>query len=604
MRRARAFASVASLACIAGGLAATPVATAFAADKAPTTVVANYQMEDDTDTTMADSAGSNDGVIAADPTAAGLNTHAASDDGFGYQWGAAALPNDARVVTVADGADLDPGDREFAVEVKLKTTATNGVLAQKGESDTAGGQWRVQLLGGQVSCLFRSDTAQAAVKSKSLVNDGAWHTVKCELTATGATVYVNNTKNGHKNGHVTGVDSDAQVTVGGKVGCGSVQACGYYVGQVDSLRILKGATFDNQAPVAQFTADCSANDGSCSFDATGSADPDGSIVKYEWKWTDGDDFVEDTALKVHNFVDPGTYTVKLRVTDNEGATDSAVHPVDVLTGTPPSRPRKATATAGNHSAKVDWKPPSVAGDGPVTDYVVTSTPDGKTCTVPATELTCTVTGLVAGKSYTFRVKGISTVGPTANSKATEPVTPFGKPAKPGKVTAKAGNHQAKVTWTAAKPNGKPVTSYVVTRLPGKVKKTVDGKARSVVFKKLKNGHKYHFTVAAVNAAGRGKATASSTVVPAGPPTKVKGVGAKAGKKSAVVTWKAAKPNGSKLLRYKIAVSDGQHRVVAAAKLRVKVSFLTSGHSYKFRVRAVNKIGNGPWSAWTKPVTVR
>jgi hypothetical protein len=34
-----------------------------------------------------------------------------------------------------------------------------------------------------------------------------------------------------------------------------------------------------------------------------------------------------------------------------------------------------------------------------------------------------------------------------------------------------------------------------------------------------------------------------------------------------------------------------------------MTFLKPGHSYKFRVRAINKAGNGPWSAWTKPVKV-
>ena len=73
------------------------------------------------------------------------------------------------------------------------------MIVQKGLPDTVGGQWRVQLSGGQVSCLFRSDTVQGATKSDSLVDDNAWHTIRCELTATGTTVYVDGTKDGHQN---------------------------------------------------------------------------------------------------------------------------------------------------------------------------------------------------------------------------------------------------------------------------------------------------------------------------------------------------------------------------------------------------------------------
>ena len=600
MRKAWGTTSIAAVACLVGGLSAAPIGTAVAAAKVPTTAVADYQLQNDTSTTMADSAGTNDGAIAAGAPAAGLDTHVASQNGFGYQWAAPTVVNDARVVTVPDAADLDPGDREFAVEVKLKTNATDGVLVQKGQSDTPGGSWRVQLQGGQVSCLFRSDTVQGATKSDILVDDNQWHTIKCELVATGTSVYIDGTRDGHQNKAVTGVDSGAEVTVGGKVGCGSIATCDYYVGQVDSVRILKGASFDNQPPVAQFTSDCTANDGTCTFETSGSDDPDGTIDTFEWDWTNNGSFDDTGANPTHDFVNPGTYTVKLRVTDNEGATDSAVHPVTVLTGTPPTRPRQPAATAGDHSAKVTWLHPSADGTGTLTGYVATSTPDGKTCSAAADELTCTVTGLTPGTSYTFRVKANSTVGPSANSKETNAVVPFGKPSKPGKVTAKGGNHQAKVNWTAAKPNGKPVTSYVVTRLPGGVKKTVDGAARSTVFKKLKNGHAYHFTVAAVNAAGRGPTTSSASVTPAEPPAKVTGVSATGGEKSAVVKWAAAKPNGSKVQRYKIESSDGQHRVVDASKLKVKMTFLKSGHSYKFRVRAVNKVGDGPWSAWTKP----
>jgi PKD repeat protein len=603
MRRAWGTMSVAAAACLTAAAVAGPVPAALGAGKVPTTAVANYSMQNDTGTVMNDSAGANNGSIDAGAAAAGLDTHAATQDGFGYQWAAPTVANDARVVLVGDSSDLNPDDREFAVEAKIKTSATDGVIAQKGGSTTAGGQWRVQLQGGLVSCLFRSDTVQGAVKSKAPVNDNTWHTIRCELTSGGTAVYVDGDRVNHQNKPVTGVSNADAVTVGGKVGCGSVSTCQYYVGLVDYLTVFKGARLDNQAPSAKFTADCTANDGTCDFDATASTDPDGSIDSYEWSWTNDGTFVTSTVTPTHDFGTPGVYTVKLRVTDNEGATDSAVHTVTVLTGDPGSRPRQPAATAGDHSATVTWKPPSLDGDGPVTGYTVTSFPDGKTCTTAAGVLTCDVTGLTAGTSYTFRVRAETTVGPSANSKQTNAVTPYGKPGAPKKVTARPGDKQAKITWTAAAPHGKAVTSYVITRLPGGVKKSVDGSKRSTVFKKLKNGNTYHFTVAAVNAAGKGKATSSGKVTPIGPPTRVKGVTATGGNNAAVIKWKAAKPNGSPILHYRIDSSDGQHRVVGGKATSVKFKFLKEGKSYKFRVRAVNKGGNGAWSAWTAPVKI-
>ncbi|MEA3357297.1 MAG: LamG-like jellyroll fold domain-containing protein, partial [Patescibacteria group bacterium] len=57
------------------------------------------------------------------------------------------------------------------------------------------------------------------------------------------------------------------------------------------------------------------------FTGSGSYDPDGSIVAYEWDFGDG-----DTATGVaptHTYVQNGTYTVTLTVTDNEGTSNTS-----------------------------------------------------------------------------------------------------------------------------------------------------------------------------------------------------------------------------------------------------------------------------------------
>jgi len=54
-----------------------------------------------------------------------------------------------------------------------------------------------------------------------------------------------------------------------------------------------------------------------SFDASGSEDPDGKIVGYSWDFGDGE--VGEGVEVKHLFEKPGTYTVKLTVTDDDGA---------------------------------------------------------------------------------------------------------------------------------------------------------------------------------------------------------------------------------------------------------------------------------------------
>ncbi len=69
------------------------------------------------------------------------------------------------------------------------------------------------------------------------------------------------------------------------------------------------------------------------FDASGSHDDDGTIVKYEWDW-DGDgayDYDSGTdATESHTYNDTGTFTATVQVTDDDDATDTASVTISVL----------------------------------------------------------------------------------------------------------------------------------------------------------------------------------------------------------------------------------------------------------------------------------
>jgi PKD repeat protein len=92
----------------------------------------------------------------------------------------------------------------------------------------------------------------------------------------------------------------------------------------------------NSAPSATFSYDPSSPRAteSISFSASDSTDSDGSISSYEWDF-DGDGSYEKTAETAsHSFSDEGDYTVTLRITDNEGATDTVTKTVSVVNGDP------------------------------------------------------------------------------------------------------------------------------------------------------------------------------------------------------------------------------------------------------------------------------
>src|SRR5829696_1840801 len=91
--------------------------------------------------------------------------------------------------------------------------------------------------------------------------------------------------------------------------------------------------------------------------------------------------------------------------------------------TAPEAPTAVSAAAGDRSAIVEWTPPATTGGTPVTSYVVTSRPGGKTATVTAPATTATITGLGNGTSYDFTVVARNFQGDSAASTPSNAVTP-------------------------------------------------------------------------------------------------------------------------------------------------------------------------------------
>jgi uncharacterized protein (TIGR02145 family) len=98
----------------------------------------------------------------------------------------------------------------------------------------------------------------------------------------------------------------------------------------------------------------------------------------------------------------------------------------------PGSPTGVSAIAGNGQVTVSFTAPTNTGGTPITGYTVTSSPSGGTAT--GTNLSLTVTGLTNGTSYTFTVVATNSVGNSAASLSSTPVTPCINTAGPASST--------------------------------------------------------------------------------------------------------------------------------------------------------------------------
>jgi hypothetical protein len=145
----------------------------------------------------------------------------------------------AHLVTIPHNDRLNPGTGNFAVEFRMRTTHSFGNVIQKGQAGSPGGYWKFQQPSGKISCLFRGSAGSSTASSGTVrVNDGAWHTVRCERTSSSVVMTVDGAVTG-RNRNATGTIANTRpVTIAGKLNCDQVEiTCDYFAGDIDYLKI-------------------------------------------------------------------------------------------------------------------------------------------------------------------------------------------------------------------------------------------------------------------------------------------------------------------------------------------------------------------------------
>jgi hypothetical protein len=211
------------------------------ASAAATVTVGQWNLNEGTGARTAnDSSGSGlDGTVGSD-----ITTGVRYDGATGYRfptWGRYDV-RPQHLVTIPDSSRLDPGLSDYAVSVRFRTARDYSNVVQKGQGGTPGGNWKVEVYGGVVRCLFHAGNGTSvAVGSKGRIDDGRWHTVRCGRSGSSATMYVDGAWQSTRTGISGSLSNSYGIAIGGKSHCDQKTViCDYFAGDVDYLRIQKG----------------------------------------------------------------------------------------------------------------------------------------------------------------------------------------------------------------------------------------------------------------------------------------------------------------------------------------------------------------------------
>jgi len=188
----------------------------------------------------------------------------------------------------------------------------------------------------------------------------------------------------------------------------------------------------NQPPVAQFTFTPSAPRAGdwVQFDASPSYDPDGAITNYQWDFQNDGVFDATGKIAFFRYTTPGTYSVRLVVTDDKGTTGSTTQTVVVsplVVNQPPVAQFTYTPSAPYVGQTVTFNgTSSYDPDGYITNYQWDLNGDG----IPDQSGPIAIWTYAAPGYYNVTLWVTDNLGATGSTTKTVTVGPVGLPGMP------------------------------------------------------------------------------------------------------------------------------------------------------------------------------
>ncbi|CAK9301085.1 unnamed protein product [Gordionus sp. m RMFG-2023] len=337
------------------------------------------------------------------------------------------------------------------------------------------------------------------------------------------------------------------------------------------------------------------------------------------KWTLADE-TTDEGITVSNLTPNKIYKFRVKAVNSEGESAPLTNETEILARNPYDEPGKPTKPKIDNwdtdFVELSWNPPDNDGGNPIQSYIVEKKPKFSSfwepaLEVPSNETSAKVPNLTEGDEYQFRIKAVNDAGPSEPSDASDVVK-----AKPRFVAPKIDKRKiedikikAGETLEIALPvTGEPPpeakwTSNGQVIVPGVGTDIKTTEIAKLTKKNAQRGDSGKYVLTIKNSVGEDQAEINVIVLdkPSTPegPLKISDIT----KSSCTLTWDEPEDNGgSDIQRYmieKMDPEDGKWELAGDCKgTEFSVETLTPNHTYKFRVKAVNRQGQ------SEPLTSR
>ena len=281
-----------------------------------------------------------------------------------------------------------------------------------------------------------------------------------------------------------------------------------------------------------------------------------------------------------------------------GSAWTTSNPVSTLSV--PGAPLSLSAQVSGDGIRVSWQPPET---GRVDGYHLRYGPEGTgefdTANLDAGETSFVHTDNEEGVPYAYQVRARNEAGNGPWSGAAV-ITRINPPGIPQNVNVSLDGNGILLSWE--RPDSVSVDGYSVRHAQGDGEYTVSGRLpgsqASFRITEAQGDVPYRLSVRAHNGAGDSPWSSEVQVMRRLPPSAPTGVAAAAGETSIVLSWRAPETGTPDGYHAEYGELDSGERATAnlAADARSFVhSGNTEGVTYRYRVRAYNTAGQGPWS---------